>query len=648
MFNRLFGTNSTKKNAPYMKHMIICATTIMISLLMTMDGSGSDCGNYRHKAGNSFTTGEYAILTDYASYKEGSDWAPALKRALADYNQIYVPPGNYFCSEITLPSNSSIVGASNETVFLPLSDHLFVIEGKIGAENRIAHDIKDFSNTILLDDSNNLAVGDDILIQGQRNSMLREGIAGINYNPDWVLGRTRKSSCFFGEMDVITSVEGSKITTRNNRIFPDYFNHDRHEPQNTGAGFLRRDATTVSKLSMAKNVTLRNISINGTAECFMPIKLYYSKDCLLENITFNISVESFKPDGKEDLSIVYGLFTWNTVVRNCKAILSPELLIILDAKEKAYVNFSNYNLFKMISSNNSGFENCFSNGGSHAFNITRSASPKGRGGIPSVNCFIRNCTALNCIWSGVTVQQGCYNTELSGNIVLASGQGIITGGRKTTIINNMVDTNLPYSTNYYYTEISRGGTLGIGIIEGAACGSTIRNNSISNFYTGIGVIDGYEMKNCFEEGNISIENNTISECLRGFTLYKNSHCETLGQNDLKIVIRGNTFTRTKPQTLRIDSINTDTYGIYLPNMSAGISIKNNVFNQFTYGVWMDRFVNNISITNNRIENNYYGMALTDIPNNINNFTIHIHQSDNTFISTPVHTKGFDQPKVSFF
>lgn len=628
--------------------MKICATAIMISLLLTLDGSSSDWGNYRLEAENLSTPKEYVILTDYISYKKGSDWAPALKRAFTDCNQIYVPPGDYFCSEIRLPSNTNIWGAEKGTIFLPLSDHLFVIEGTIGAENRITHGIKDFSNTILLEDSNNLAAGDDILIQGQRNSMLREGIAGINYNTDWVLGRTRKSSCFFGEMDVITSVKGTKITTRNNRIFPDYFNHDSHEPENIGSGFLLRDATTVSKLSMAKNVTLRNISINGTSECFMPIKLYYSKDCLLENITFNISVESFKPNGKEDLSIVYGLFTWNTVVRNCKAILSPELLTILDAKEKTYANYSNYNLFKMISSNNSGFENCYSNGGTHAFNITRSASPKGRGGIPSVNCYIRNCTALNCIWSGVTVQQGCYNTELSGNIVLASGQGIITGGRNTKIINNMVDTNLPYSTNYYYTDISRGGTLGIGMIEGAACGSTIKNNRISNFYTGIGVIDGYEKKNCFEEGNISIENNTISECLRGFTLYKNSHCETLGQNDLNIDIRDNTFIRSKLQTLKIDSISINSYGIYLPSMSAGITIKNNEFNKFTYGVWMDQLVNNISITNNRIKNNYYGIALTDISNITNNYNIHINQSDNTFISTPVNLKGFDQQKVSLF
>ena len=536
-------------------------------------------------ASEGWSNEKYTDITGYASYKEGSDWAPAFKKAFAECNRIYVPPGHYPCSEVKIPGNTSLCGAGNGTVFIPLSSHLFIIEGEIGEEIKVVADIQDFSNTILLEETAGLKVGDEILIQGQRNSMLREGIAGVNYNPDWVLGRTRKSSCFFGEMDVVSSVKGGEITTGKHRLFPNYYKDDSREPQGIGKGFLFREATTVSKLSMAKGVSLRNFSISGTAQCYMPIKLYYAKDCLVENITFSTSTVSYKPNGKEDLSILYGLYAWNTVVRNFKAILSPGLLTRLDAKEKAYKDFSNYNLFKMISSTNSGFENCYANGGCHAFNITRSAAPKGRGGIPSANCFTRNCTVSNCLWSGVTVQQGCYNTELSGNTVTASGQGIITGGRNTTIVNNIVDTNMPYSTDYYYTQIYRGGTVGIGLIEGAACGSIVRNNIISNFYTGIGFIDGYEKKNCFEEGNITIENNTVSGCQRGFSLYKNDHCTALGNNDLNINIRNNSFTGYA-------------CGIYLPEASAGINIQNNTFAHFAQGICKDKSTGPITEENN--------------------------------------------------
>lgn len=149
-------------------------------------------------------------------------------------------------------------------------------------------------------------------------------------------------------------------------------------------------------------------------------------DCLVENVTFKTSVESYNAKGEPNLSIVYGLYAWDTAVRNFKAILSPTLLAKLEAKDKVYDNFSNYNLFKMISCTGSGFENCEANGGSHAFNITRSAAASGRGGIPSIDCYIRNCIVSNCIWAGITVQQACYITELSGNTVTASGQGIIT------------------------------------------------------------------------------------------------------------------------------------------------------------------------------------------------------------------------------
>lgn len=618
--------------------------TVLLCFAVAVKGWGN-IPNDSAIVANSFPPGEYVNITDYTAYKKGADWSPAFKRAFADCNQIYVPAGHYSCSEIRLSSNESIWGANGETIFMPLSDHLFVIEGDIGSEIKIIADIDDFTNTILLERAGGLKAGDDILIRGQRNSMLREGIKGVNYSPDWVLGRTRKSSCFFGEMDVVASVAGAKITTGSNRLFPDYFKDNSREPQGIGEGFLSREATTVSKLSMVKNASLRNFSIIGTSTCFMPIKLGYSKDCTVENITFNTSVESFKSKGKEDLSIVYGLYAWNTVIRNFKAILSPGLLAKLKAKEKIYSNFSNYNLFKMISSTNSGFENCYANGGCHAFSITRSASPKGRGGIPSVNCYIRDCSVSDCIWSGVTVQQGCYRTDVSRNVVTAGGQGIITGGRNTTITNNSVSTNLPYSTEYYYTHIDRGGTLGIGIIEGASCGSIIKNNTVSGFYTGIGIVDGYEKKNCFEEGNITVESNNILECMRGFSLYKNDHCMTLGRNNLKIKICDNSFLNSKTAPRPAGSEKANTYGIYLPNISAGITISNNTFNNFGCAVWMDRFVDYIAITDNRIGDSNYGIVLTDISDNPENYDVHIRLSDNTLTGTPTKNRGLDQNKV---
>lgn len=184
--------------------------------------------------------------------------------------------------------------------------------------------------------------------------------------------------------------------------------------------------------------------------------------------------------------------------------------------------------------------------------------------------------------------------------------------------------------------------------EGYACGSVIKNNKISNFYSGIAFIDGYEDKNCLEEGNILIDNNEVTECIRGFTIYKNSHCESLGRNDLKITITNNTFTRSGEHTIKVGSKSTDTRGVHLPNISAGITIENNTFNNFAYGVWMDKFVDYVTVKNNTFSNSGCGISITDISNNPNNYTVHINHSNNTNTNTPITTKGLDQSKIVSF
>lgn len=536
---------------------------------------------------------EPVVLTDYAVHKKGEDWAPAIKKAFSDSPVVKVPPGRYFCSQVKFTDGMTLQGSGGDTVFIPLGTRLFDISGEVGDEIPINNDIVDFSNIIHLKDTGGLSAGDDILIRGQRNSMLREGTAGTHYTTDWVLGRTRTSSCFYGEFDVVSAIDGNKITTSNNRLFPDYFKDDTREPPPPGEGFIQRESTTVSNLSLVKNVTLRNFTVEGTKKCHMPFRLRYAQGCLLEGITFRTSVESFKKDGTPDLSVVYAIYVLETTVRNFRAELAPELLAIIAGKEKVYKNFSNYNLFKIISSARSGFENCQANGGTHAFNITRSASAGAGGGITSVDCFVRDSTASNCIWSGIKIQQACYRTDVTGNTVTASDQGIITCARETRIENNRLTTTAPHSTNAYYTHINRGGTMGIGLIEGYACGSIVRNNIVSGFYSGLAVVDGYEDKNCFEEGDILFENNTIDGCVRGFTLYKNPHCETLGQNVLNITLRKNNFTRT-PSSDAASSA-----GVHLHKESAGISVSGNVFHGFSHGVWLDGVFDHIKITDNR-------------------------------------------------
>ncbi len=581
-------------------------------------------------------------LTDYAAHRKGEDWAPAIRKAFGDAPVVDVPAGRYLTSKVELSDGMTLRGAGEGTVFVPLGTRLFDIDGEVGKEVPVTADIVDFSDGIDLGSMDGFSAGDDILIRGQRNSMIREGTAGLHYDTDWVLGRTRKSSCFYGEFDTVRSFDGLKLTTSGKRIFPGYFKDDTREPASLGKDFVQRKATTVSRLALVRNVTLRDFSVEGTRGCHMPFRVRYAKDCLLENIAFRTNVESFKADGTPDLSVVYAIYVRNTTVRNFRVTLSPELLAVLDAKEKVYKNFSNYNLFKIISSTTSGLEGCSANGGTHAFNITRSASVEAGGGIPSIGCFIRDCVASNCIWSGIKVQQGCYDTEVSANTVTASAQGIITCARNTRITGNRLTTTVPRSADYYYTHVTRGGTMGIGVIEGYACGSIIRDNIIDGFRSGLAMVDGYEDKNCFEEGNILFEGNKVGGCLHGFTLYKNPHCASLGRNDLKVAIRNNTFSRSVGEDGQPSS------GIHLPDQTTGVEVRSNTFRGFGRGVWMGGLVDLIEISGNGFEDCGTGLALEEISGPSADAVVRIRESGNTLIRTPEAVQGLRQRQVRGF
>ena len=203
-----------------------------------------------------------------------------------------------------------------------------------------------------------------------------------------------------------------------------------------------------------------------------------------------------------------------------------------------------------------------------------------------MNCYIRGCVASNCIWAGIKVQQGCHQTEVTGNTVTASAQGIITCGRRTLVAANNVSTRVPHSADYYYTHITRGGTFGIAVIEGYSCDSIVRDNIIDGFYSGLAVVDGYEKKNIFEEGNILFQGNKVAGCVRGFSLYKNPQGEAIGRKDLKIRIENNTFI-VSPDAI---SAKRETSGIWLPPQTAGVELASNDFIGFGNGVWLDGIV----------------------------------------------------------
>ena len=51
------------------------------------------------------------VLSDYAANKSGDDWAGAFAAAFAEGDFVYVPEGEYYCSEVRVPGGKTIAGA---------------------------------------------------------------------------------------------------------------------------------------------------------------------------------------------------------------------------------------------------------------------------------------------------------------------------------------------------------------------------------------------------------------------------------------------------------------------------------------------------------------------------------------------------------
>lgn len=521
-------------------------------------------------------------LLEYAAYKNGDDWAPALEKALGYHSIVYVPEGEYSCSQLNIPSGKTLRGAGEKTVFVPLTAGLFRVDGSKGKGAVVAEDVADYSDLLVLTDASALKVGDDVMIQSQRNCMLKEGIGGINYDADWVLGRTAKTSVFYGEFDKVQSIDGRQVKTVGKRIFPCYYKDDSREPEVPSEGYVTRPATTVHKVDFAKNVILADFAIKGTAQCYKPILLKYVDSCKVENVHYGSSVLTCNEDSTYSLTIIRIMYSKNTVIKDCHSILEEEALRQLDALERNWDNFSCYNIFKIESSHGCGFEDCSSNGATHAFNIIKSNSKES---ICSANCFIRRCKASHNIWSGMNITQGCWNNEVSDCVVTSSGQGITVFSRLSRIVNNTVSTDLPFGTNYIYTHVSSksngktvylGGTAGIMLPEGYSGGqkdkrTVVSGNAVSGFYTGISVRDGYESKNIFETGIIDITGNKIEGCFNGVGIYRNGYNTTPVYLD--IIVSNNSFVRAVD--LAPYSNTYEPKAIYVPAGVTGVVSDNN-------------------------------------------------------------------------
>ncbi|MGM9766140.1 MAG: hypothetical protein ACI3ZO_07265, partial [Candidatus Cryptobacteroides sp.] len=465
-------------------------------------------------------------LTDYEAYKSGNDWAPALAQACKESEYVHIPAGRYTMAAVWIPSGTTVEGEGSSTIIVPKEEFLFRIEGKAEAPVTVAENIPDFSSSITVSDASGFAPDDLVLLQSQRNCMFKEDCG------DWTLGQTTSGNktCFYGELLDVRTVSGNVLTTVSPTMFPYY------KSNNTGEtvkpGFATRQSSTLTKLNAVRDVVLASLTIESNSACIHPVRVKYAGNCTVRNVTVN-SDEDYEEQSSTMFLI---LNSKDCHIIGCNSRYSDKLV----AKKKknivpTYSVYSLCNNFKIVSSDYCSIENCTDNFATHSFTVSYSD-----GGIPSAHCSIKNCRSENSIWAGVVSQQCTPWTELSGNTVINSSQGVMAGSRWSSVKNNKVSTNLPFSTDFYYAHISRGGTTGVAVFEGYGRGCEISGNEVSGFFSGIKVLDGYEKLNIFDgQSDIVISGNRVTDCVYGLMISRNQYNKY--QGSLGVFVQGNSF-----------------------------------------------------------------------------------------------------------
>ncbi|MGM9739959.1 MAG: hypothetical protein ACI3ZP_05085 [Candidatus Cryptobacteroides sp.] len=501
-------------------------------------------------------------LTDYEAYKSGSDWAPALAQACKESRYVHIPAGRYVMAEVWIPSGTTVEGDGSSTIIVPKEDFLFRLEGRAESPVNVVEDIPDFSSSIAVSDASMFSSGDLVLLQSQRNCMFKEDCG------DWTLGQTTSGNktCFYGELFSIASMSGNVLTATSSLLFPFYKSHNAEET--VKPGFNTRQSSTLTKLNAVRDAVLASLAIESNSRCIHPVRVKYAENCFVRDVTVN-SDEDYEEQSSTMFLI---LNSKDCHIVECHSRYSEKLIA---KKQKNIVpTYSVYTLcnnFKIVSSDYCSIENCTDNFATHSFTVSYSD-----GGIPSAHCSIKNCHSENSIWAGVVSQQCTPWTELSGNTVVNSSQGVMAGSRWSSVKNNRVSTDLPFSTDFYYAHISRGGTTGVAVFEGYGRECEISGNEISGFFSGIKVLDGYEMLNIFDgPSDIAITGNNVTDCVYGLMVSRNQYNGYKGP--LGVFVQGNSF-RSAGSTVDVKG-EKETCGVVLDGAD-GVTLAGNTFSGF--------------------------------------------------------------------
>src|SRR5699024_4217006 len=317
-------------------------------------------------------------ILDYQEFvTEDGNWHDAIQQALSESRSVLFPNGHYKTFPVVSNlSDRAIIGRGNGTTFEFVRETPTGIVGGFRVEGdmfdmycetvrRVTRNVEPGSDTVYLEKTEGLNVGDKIKITSQRDSF-----SYADAGNEWLLGKpTASQKVPFGEYAEVLEVHSDRIVLSTGLVYPHY------NSSNAGEKNPANDFSYVEKVNFASNWQFKDFKVTDMVSGYV-VRSVIAHKVTLDNIHFDDSNYSYGQTG-----IFSGVNCLDCEVRN-----SSHYLPVDNAPREYYWT----NSMKLVASQNCGFVGCFTENAGQSVDLTYMS-----GDIPNTSCYILNCRFVN-------------------------------------------------------------------------------------------------------------------------------------------------------------------------------------------------------------------------------------------------------------
>lgn len=507
---------------------------------------------------------EVSIL-DYAEMRsEDGNWHDAIQMALEESKVVKFPLGTYDTYPIKSNlSDRSIIGEGRGTKFNFIRDYDrnehfggFRIEGSFEPIKRVSRSVVPHTNTVYLENTNDLAIGDKIVIKSQRSIF-----SYPDCGDDWLLGRpTGQQLVPFGEFADVLEVHDDHIVLSTGLIYPSY------NSSNAGEVQPAQDFSTVQKVNFASNWVFKDFEVIDMHSGFA-VRGEKNFNMVIDNVHFDDRNYYYGNTG-----IVAWYESWSCQVRN-----SSYFNKVNNVPGEYYWT----NVIKLVGCQSTGAVNCFTENAGQSVDMTYLT-----GGLPNTLCYVDGCEFVNNKASSMTTHGGNYMSQIINNKFIGARQGINHRGRGGTISNNLM-------VGSTVSDISSMFSAGVLLYEGGGCDNIVSNNVIRNYNVGVGQRDNSEDNGRIGYAGNIITGNTIKNCNHPIHIYRLYTGAVRKIQHMGIIISNNQIQMiNKPTTEAVMAID-------IGRAVLGVTVTGNIIRGIKGDVTVER------------KNNFHGVTLRE-------------------------------------